>query len=362
MATTIALETMGATLAAAETSQASLHLVADTGWLKIPDGKLIGDVSAVAVDHRDNVWILTRPRSVAGADRARALPPVLKFDRDGRFVAGWGGAGQGYDWPTTEHSIAVDRRGHVWVSGSFRADAKSADDMVLEFTGKGEFVKQIGVRGASHGDGDTANLHAPGDIFVDDTAREVYVADGYGNRRIIVFDEHSGRFKRMWSGFGAPPPAEAAPDPRPVGTAFTPDSGDGPAGFNGVHGVEVSRDGLVYVSDRNNQRVQIFTRKGKYIRQFFVDRNMPSPQSASGIAFSPDKRQRTLYIADWGNSRLLVYDRDSLSLLGSIGERGTAPGQFIGPHLIATDSRGHVYVAEVVGRRLQRLTIERPAR
>jgi DNA-binding beta-propeller fold protein YncE len=337
-------------------------ITAETDWLKIPPQRVIGDVSAVAVGPSDSVWILQRPASVAEADRARALPPVVQFDRNGRYVRSFGGPGQGYDWPTTEHSLAVDKRGHVWITGSYRVDATRADDMLLEFSGDGTFIRQVGSRGGSKGDADTANLHAAADVYVDDAASEVYVADGYGNRRVIVFDTRTGAFKRMWSAFGAPPPVEPAPAPRVIGTPFTPETGDGPPGFNGVHGVEVSRDGLVYVSDRNNQRIQVFTPAGKYLKQVFVDRNMPSQQTASGIAFSPDAKQRYLYVADWGNEQLLVYDRASLKLLGTFGHRGAAAGEFKGPHLVATDSRGFLYVAEVEGRRVQRLKMGAPAR
>jgi DNA-binding beta-propeller fold protein YncE len=325
-------------------------------WLKMPAGMALGEISAVAVDRHDTVWVLQRPRTVPMADRAHAAPPILAFDRDGHFLRGFGGPGAGYDWPAVEHSLAVDGDGRVWISGNSRA--APADDVLLTFSNDGHFLRQIGRPGASGGDADTANLHAAADIFVDNRTREVYVADGYGNRRAIVFDSDTGRFKRMWSAFGAVPPPDPAPDLRPVGAPFTPATGEGPTGFNGVHGIELSRDGLVYVSDRNNQRIQIFDRRGKYRRQFFVDRNMASPQTASGIAFSPDSRQRYIYVADWGNSNLLVFERATLKQLGKIGAKGAAAGQFIGPHLIATDSRGNLYVAEVQGKRLQRLVIK----
>ncbi|UAK25908.1 NHL repeat-containing protein [Sphingomonas nostoxanthinifaciens] len=332
-------------------------LVPDAGWLKLPADMMLGDVSAVAVDAHDNLWVLHRPRSLPETDRAKAAPPVVMFDGNGHYLRGFGGPGAGYDWPTTEHSIAVDREGRVWIGGNSRGTP--ADDMILVFTTDGRFLRQIGKPGASQGDADTANLHAPADIFVDDHAHETYVADGYGNRRIIVFDADTGAFKRMWSAFGAPPPADPAPNPRAVGAPFVPETGDGPQGFNGVHAVELSRDGLVYVADRNDQRIQVFTRAGRYLRQTFVDRNQPSPQTASSIAFSPDVGQRIMYVSDWGNSRLLAFDRKKLALLGTIGGKGSEPGQFSGPHLIATDSRGVLYVAEVAGRRVQRLVPRR---
>lgn len=331
------------------------RFVPELGWLHLPNGSAVGEISAVTVDGHDNVWVLQRPRTITAADRARAAPPVLEFDRKGNFVRGFGGPGDGYDWPSVEHSIAVDGKGRVWIAGNFRTPGSPGDDMLLTFSGDGHFLRQIGRRGASAGDTDTSNLHGPADIFVDDAAREVYVADGYANRRIIVFDSETGAFKRMWGAFGTVPPPGAAPPPRVDGVPVVPETGDGPRDFNGVHGVRLSKDGLIYVSDRNNQRIQVFTRAGKYVRQVFVDRNLRSGTTASGIAFSPDRRQRYLYVADFGNAHILVFERATLRLLETIGGSGTAPGEFRGPHLIATDSKGIIYVAEVQGRRLQRL-------
>lgn len=331
-------------------------VVAEVQRLALPEGQVTGEITAVAIDRRGHLWILHRPKSVAAGQRA--APPVLEFDANGRFVRGFGGPAPGYDWPTVEHSLAVDERGHLWIAGNYRDNPERSDDMVLEFTSSGRFVRQIGGRGTSRGDRDTAAAHAPGDLFVDDAARELYVADGYGNRRVIVFDRDTGAFRRMWSAFGAPPPDEPAPAPRRPDEPFEPATGDGPQGFNGVHAVEVARDGTVYVSDRNNQRIQLFTRAGRYLRQTFVDRNLPSPQTASGVALSTDRGQRFLYVADWGNARVLIYDRATLTLLRVVGDKkGTAPGQFTGPHLLAVDRRGRLYVAEVQGRRIQRLTI-----
>jgi len=350
----------GGAVAFAATDRPMPSLSPEIDWLRPPNGWILGEITAVAVDRRDHVWLLQRPRTLAAEDRSHAAPPVLMFDRKGRFVRGFGGPDPAYEWPMLEHSLAVDGKGRVWISGSARHDPAQADDMLLVLSDKGRFIRQIGRRGASGGNTDTSNLHAPADIFVDDPRHEVYVADGYGNRRVIVLDSKSGEFKRMWSAFGKPPPSTPAPEPRKAGASFVPEEGEGPQGFNGVHGVEVSRDGLVYVSDRNNQRIQVFTRSGRYLRQVFVDRNMSSPQTASGITFSADRGQRYLYVADWGNARLLVFDRATLTMLGSIGGRGTAPGEFQGPHLVATDSKGVLYVAEVQGRRLQRITVKAP--
>jgi len=346
----------GAAAPAQAQNACSLHFSSDVDWIKTPAGKLMGEVSAVAIDARDHLWVLHRPRTIAEADRARALPAVVEFDPTGRFVQAFGGPDEGYDWPTVEHSIAVDKRGHIWVAGSYRAEAAKADDMIVELTRQGKFVRQIGARGASKGNADTASVHAPGDLYVDDKRNELYVADGYGNRRLIVFDARTGAFRRMWSAFGKAPPMEDAPPPRKPGEPFAPETGEGPEGFNGVHGVRVSNDGIIYVSDRNNQRIQLFTRSGRYLRQMFVDRNMTSAQTASGMAFSRDSAQRYLYVADFGNTRMLVFDRKRLKLVSAFGAKGSGRGQFTGPHLIAVNSKGDVFVAEVQGRRVQRLS------
>jgi DNA-binding beta-propeller fold protein YncE len=324
----------------------------------MPAGLAFGEVAAVDVDGRDQLWVLQRPKTARPGPGQHAAPPIMIFDRRGVYLRGFGGPGPGYDWPANEHSLAVDALGRAWITGNGRSDPKMADDMLLTFDSAGRFLRQIGRPGGTRGDEDVENLSAPADVFVDLGHNEVYVADGYGNRRVIVFDSEAGRFKRMWSAFGAVPPTEPAPPTREPGAAFTPETGEGPPGFNGVHGVELSRDGQVYVSDRNNQRIQVFTRGGRYLRQVFIDRNQASPQTSSGMAFSADAAQRFLYVADFGNSKVLILDRHTLKLIGEVGGKGDAPGQFQGPHLMATDSQGNLYVAEVPGRRLQRFTLK----
>ncbi|WP_162875481.1 hypothetical protein [Sphingomonas crusticola] len=328
---------------------------AQTDWLKLPDRWIMGDVTAVAVDRRNYVWVLQRPRTLSADQKDKAAPPVLLFDTAGQFVSGFGGPGIGYDWPQVEHSLAVDAQGHVWITGNARPNGGAADDMLLEFTAAGKFLRQIGRPGESRGNADTANFHAPADLFVDDANHEVYVADGYGNRRVIVVDSRNGAFRRMWGAFGSVPTLQPAPAPRPAGAPATPETGDGPPDFNGVHGVELSRDGLVYVSDRNNQRLQVFTRAGHYLRQVFIDRNMASPVTASGIAMSADAAQRYLFVVDFGNAALVVLDRQRLQVIGRLDGTHNMPA-FRAPHLIAADGKGALYVAEVAGRRVQRLT------
>ncbi len=329
------------------------HFIADPQWLRMPPDLVYGEVSAVDVDKQDRVWVLQRPRSAKPGPGQHAAPPVMVFAPDGTYLRGFGGPGTGYDWPANEHSLAVDAVGRVWITGNSRSDPRAADDVLLTFDSTGRFLREIGRPGATKGDDDTANLSAAADIFVDLPHRDVYVADGYGNRRVIVFDSETGAFKRMWSAFGAVPPPLPAPATRAAGIPATPETGDGPPGFNGVHGVELSRDGMVYVSDRNNRRIQVFTRAGRYLRQVFIDRNDAAPNTASGMALSADPAQRYLYVADFGNSRVLILDRPTLAVIGAID------GSFNGPHLIASDSSGNLYVAEVPGRSLKRFRLAR---
>jgi len=342
---------------------------ADPAWPKLPNNWVVGIVSAVTVDSRDHVWILHRPRTVAAELKDHAAPPVLEFDADGKFVNAWGGAGNGYDWPTTEHGITVDHKNIVWIGGS-----GVGDDMLLKFTLQGKFLRQFGKSGQGKGNADTGNVNRPADIFVDAKTNETYVADGYGNRRVVVFDADTGAFKRMWGAFGnAPdsdPPAGAGPVAgagggagRGRGAQAAPKldtEGEGAEHFgNPVHAVKISNDNLVYVADRSNRRIQVFTPAGKYVTQVFINREGPSAGSVAGLAFSPDPQQQFLYAADYGNSHVAVLDRKTLQVLYQFGSRSAKPGDFQGPHHIAIDSKGNLYVAEVnPGNRAQKFLLK----
>jgi DNA-binding beta-propeller fold protein YncE len=353
----------------------------DATWPSLPNNWVLGQVPGIAVDRHDHVWILHRPRTVPEEQRSRAAPAVLEFDDKGTFVAAWGGPGAGFDWPDSEHGITVDQQDNVWIGGSSPTSnslTRRSDDMLLKFTSKGKFLLQIGGPDKSGGNKDTASVNKPADAYVSTKTNEVFVADGYGNRRVIVFDAGTGAFKRMWGAFGnvpvdAPagrgagaPPAVAraggspgAGAPPAAGRGAAPPletEGPGPQQFGGpVHSVKISNDGLLYVADRANRRVQVFDPDGKYKTQMFVNRAGPSSNSVAGIAFSPDGDQRFMYLADYGNSRIVVVERKSLDVLYQFGNLGEKPGDFRGPHHLAADSKGNIYVAEVSpGNRAQR--------
>ncbi len=319
----------------------------DPSWPMLPDDWVLGQVASVTVDARDHVWVLHRPRTVEEEQQANAAPPVLEFDAAGTFIRGWGGPGEGYEWPANEHGIHADPQGNIWVGGN--SGQPESDDMLLKLTSTGELLLQIGRRGQSGGNADTRNLRRPAESFVYQATNEVFVADGYGNRRVIALDADTGAFKRMWGAFGNEP-LDTPPD-------APPDDERGPSQFGIVHGIEVSNDGLVYVSDRNNSRIQVFTIAGAFTAQGFVNRNAESGSTVAGLAFSPDPEQRFIYVADQGNSRIHVVDRGTLEVLYSFGSAGAEPGQFQALHHIAADGDGNIYTAEAQrGRRAQKFT------
>jgi hypothetical protein len=332
----------------------------DPAWPSVPNGWVLGEVTSVAVDRNDDVWVLHVPQSIPEAQRANAAPPVLKFDAAGQLLERWGGPSSGTEWLGREHGIFVDDEDFVWLGGRAgwpRANPPgNSDDMIMKYTMSGELVLQIGRRGASMGNLDTENVHQATDLFVDTAANEVYAADGYGNKRVIVFDSETGRFKRMWGAFGNPPPPtfEAnAPVPQPQTTP------EGPPEFGLPHAIKVSRDGVVYVADRINNRIQMFTREGAYLRQVRVTNEgsdvVPVP---AGFAFSPDERQQFLYVVDSGAMRIVIFDRATMMQIGAVGSRGDGAGEFDIVHHMAVDSKGNLYTAEIVNqRRAQKLVL-----
>ena len=344
------------------------------GWAKIPNGWVLGQVASAAADEKDHIWILHRPRVVRAGQKTG--PPVMEFDADGTYVQGWGGDGPGYDWPSSEHGIYVDPKGFVWIGG------QGNEDQILKFTKAGKFVMQIGKRGSKKTNKDTKNFSKPADVFVYAKTNELFVADGYGNKRIIVFDADTGAYKRMWGAYGKEPqddppeaaqPAEGARGRGGRGANLTrvpakdlPDSDPQPAQFSTIHGVKVSNDGLVYAADRGGKRVQVFTTEGKYITQAWVDRwcetageGCGNGQTVASVAFSGDPEQRFLYVASRSPARIWVYDRKTMQPLDSFGRPGVAPGEFFVLHHMTTDSKGNLFTSEVQdGRRLQKFAFK----
>jgi DNA-binding beta-propeller fold protein YncE len=341
---------------AAQQPPAAPRYEVDPFWPKMPDGWILGQVSGITVDARDHVWLIQRPWSLNSDEKARnpeaaccrEAPPVMEFDAAGNYIQGWGGPGDGYQWPRDEHGIFVDYRDHVWLSSAGGPRLRErTENMILEFTREGKFLMQVGSRGASKGSLDTENFNNAADIYVYPKTNEVFVADGYVNRRVIVLDADTGKFKRMWGAYGNRPD-----DSAPNGPVY---DGPGPQQFNLVHGIRVSDDGLVYVAERRNNRMQVFTIDGTFQREIFIERQTKLLGTAFSIAFSPDPEQQLLYLADAGNGRVHIFNRKTLEEIGGFGRIGHYAGEFVFLHNIAVDSKGNVYTAEVgTGRRAQK--------
>jgi sugar lactone lactonase YvrE len=353
------LSDIGAQAQSSSTAKRFPVFEVDASWPpKLPNNWVLGQTPGVAVDSHDHIWVLHRPRTVADAQRAQAAPPLLEFDADGKFLRAWGGPGTGFDWPDSEHGVFVDDKDNVWIGGSSPTSTsltKRSDDMLLKFTKDGKFLMQIGGPDKSGGNADTKSVNKPADAFVHQKTNELYIADGYGNRRVLVLDASTGAFKRMWGAFGNAP-VDAQPAAAGRGAAAFDIDGPGPQQFGGpVHSVKVSNDDLVYVADRQNRRLQVFSPAGKYISQTFINRTGPANGSVAGIAFSPDRAQQFMYLADYGNSHIVVMDRKSLEILYQFGTRSASAGDFQGAHHLAANSKGDLVVVEVApGNRVQR--------
>ena len=315
----------------------------DPSWPQVPPKWKLGNVSAIAFDDKDNVFVLHRPLTLPDDQLAVAAPPVMVFDSSGKFLQAWGGPGAGYEWPEREHGITIDHKGFVWIGGNHCAEDNRGlaarlkpvgDDQMLKFTQAGKFVMQIGKSNQSTGNADTRNLRQPADAAYYPKTNELFVADGYGNHRVIVFDADSGAFKRMWGAFSNKP-VDNAPCP-PVNLGNKED-GDGPGQFGRPHAIRISNDGLVYVGDHENRRLQVFTPDGKFVRQAMH----PSEPFGRSLALSADPEQRYLYTG--GAKGVFVVDRRTMETIGQI-----IGGGVIGSgHEIATDSKGNLYIAHL---------------
>jgi hypothetical protein len=337
----------------------------DADWPKqLPNNWIMGQIGGVAVDKEDHVWVLQRPGSNVKDDLGLAqnppvsiccisAPPVLEFDVEGNLIKSWGGPGAGYDWPVSEHSIFVDQAGNVWITGNGAKDRQA-----IKFTGDGKPMLQIGrpsaepLKAADMKNADTSFLGKPAGIEVDEKAHELYVADGYFNRRVIVYDSETGAFKRMWGAYGNPPSDED------YGGPYVPGSPTSKLFRNPVHCVHAAKDGLVYVCDRSDDRIQVFTKEGKFVKEFFVHPDTVGMGADYDIAFSHDAAQKYLLVADGEDNVIWILLRSDGSLVGTIGHAGRGAGQFHHVHSIVMDSKGNFYTGEVdTGRRVQRFML-----
>lgn len=350
-------------------AQAPPTFEVDPLWLKVPDGRVFGRLRGIALDENDHLWIAhytgnlaaNREGMLLGAvqdpplsECCVPLPPIVEFDAYGNFVQGWGGPSEDYDWPHGVHGLHVDHTGHVWIAGEDPRDA-----MILKFTKSGDLVLQIGQAQpervlearatlgwsypAETTSRDTGNVGRAADLWVYPETNELFVADGYGNHRIVVFDAETGEYLRHWGAYGDEPRDDVPGTPR-----NSRGTGEGATQFHVPHDVRISNDALVYVADRGNNRIQVFTLAGDFLREHFIAQHTSSQSgTAYSLAFSRDPEQTWLYVGDTGNGRVRILNRRTFEEVGKFGQLGHYPGQFMVLHNIRTDSQGNLYTADL---------------
>ncbi|MBZ5559367.1 MAG: hypothetical protein LAO77_19000 [Acidobacteriia bacterium] len=389
----------------------------------LPNHWVFGSITGVAVDAQDHIWVTHRGAdSLEGNEKGMmatpttssvccvAAPFVIEFDTAGKILSTFGGPGQGYQWPQSPGSLAVDAKGSVWVTaaglepppapgaargrantanvdpdapapargrgaagaapargaapaagrgrGGAAAPAGPADAHVIKFSKDGKFLLQIGTPGTMDGPDSQTTLNRPAAVAVDSVANEVYVADS-GNHRIVVFDSETGAYKRHWGAYGEKPTAAG-------GGAYDPNAAPSRQ-FRDVTCVDISKDGMVYVCDRTSDRIQVFQKNGTFVKEGILAKNttgvtvtgqfgvVSSHGSVWDLAFSSDAQQRFLFVADGHNKVVRIVQRDTLAQVGSFGDGGRQPGRFLAVGSIATDSHGNVYTGEQHhGKRVQK--------
>ncbi len=328
----------------------------DPFWPKpLPNHWILGSAVGVGVDSRDHVFIVHRQtsfneRTEIGAatdpptgECCLPAPNILEFDPEGNLVGHWGGPGEGYTWPSSNHGLTIDPKDNVWIGGNGRGDSH-----VLKFTRDGRLLLQIGLPGMEPDSSSREHFGRVAKISFDATGEEAYLADGYGNKRVAVIDADTGEFKRYWGAYGN------EPDDADLGR-YDPDAPLAQQFRNPVHCAEPSDDGLVYVCDRPNDRVQVFTADGTFVDEVLIAPRTLGDGSTWDIAFSRDPEQKYLYLADGKNMKVYIIERKTLEVLTSFGDGGRQPGQFFAVHSIATDSQGNIYTTETYeGKRLQK--------
>jgi hypothetical protein len=364
----------------------------DPFWPKpLPNGWVLGQTIGLAVDAQDNVWIVHRPGSLEAkesyltrkdADCCTAAPDVLAFDTNGNVIQHWGKV-EGHDWPTSNHGITVDSRGNVWMGANGAGQPGPApgsaaqfappppaaprpvsdypgaglpgvttyhDSFILKFSKTGQYLGQIGKANGSKGSMDNENVRGVAQIRFDPKTNELIAADGYGNHRVSVWDPDTLKFKRAWGAYGKPPTDNTMP-------AYEPGQPPPQQFRNPVHCAQPSKDGLIYVCDRVNDRLQVFKTDGTFVSETMLETNTKGDGSVWEIAFSRDPQEKYMYVADGANHKIHVFDRLAMKEIYSFGSGGRQPGEWYALHSIATDSKGNLYTTETYrGQRVQKFT------
>lgn len=338
----------------------------DPYWPKpLPNNWMLGNVVGISVDAKDNIWVTHRPNSIS---YAAETPPVIEFDQAGNVVKTMGGPGPGYQWGTQVHGIHVDYKSNVWIGfgGGLPYDPKKPhttdNALVLKFSPEGKFLLQVGQFGTgTEGSNSTQYLGNPTDVYVDPQTDEAYISDGYINHRVIVVDANTGAFKRLWGAYGKRPDDSVIPPQGSTPAAERDLSAAPPQQFETPHCVKMATDGMLYVCDRQNTRIQVFKKDGTFVKEAFIKAQTSEgmkPARPGDIAFSRDPQQSLMFMVDMMNGKVLTLRRDTLETIGTFGHLGRNAGDLLTPHSIALDSKGNVFVTETTaGSRLQKFII-----
>jgi len=330
----------------------------------LPNHWYQGQTIGVDVDAQDHIWIIHRQDSLSNGEQAldektgaccAKAPPVLEFDQQGNLLRHWGGqdgpgdtsAPTSYKWPSSNHGITIDHKGNVWIGGN-----GGDDGMVLKFTMDGKFLMRVGANYPAADSNAQDRFWKVAKLNEDAKAGEMYIADGYGNKRVAVIDEDTGKMKRFWGAYGN------KPDDTNTGR-YNPDEPLIQQFRNPVHCAVPSADGTVYVCDRVNDRIQAFKTDGTFIKEVRISPRTLGDGAVWDIAFSKDPQQKYLYLVDGHDEKIWILDRASLEVLTSFGDGGKQPGQFYAVHSLAVDSKGNIYTTETYdGRRVQRFMLK----
>ena len=335
----------------------------DPSWpQEMPNKWILGAVTGVFVDAKQHVWVTHLPETLTEEETSVeqkppigtccvAAPSVVEFDQQGKVVQGWGQGSKDdtSNWPRNPHGIFVDHNDFVWI-GTYM------HHRVMKFTRDGKLVMTIGQYDKNAGSNDTTLLGGPAGIWVDPRSNEVFIADGYRNRRVIVFDGATGKYFRHWGAYGEKPDDAERFDPK------TMVAGALPKQFSTVHGLTGSKDGKIYVADRRGNRIQVFDQAGRFLAEKIVAPATLASGSAFVIVLSPDPQQQWLYLADGTNHKVWILRRSDLEIVGEFGRGGRQAGQFLRPHGMSIDAQGNLYVGEAsTGRRVQKFLVQRSA-
>jgi hypothetical protein len=334
----------------------------DPTWRPIlPNDWILGDIRGLFADDDDHLWVIHMPSSLTDqeigaatdppiADCCFPAPPVLELDADGNVLRSWGGPGEGYTWFDQEHGIYIDHNGFVWTG-------TSNGNHVMKFTQDGKHVLTIGEPGVNRGSNDPDHLGGPSNFYVEPRTNEVFISDGYRNKRVVVYDAATGKYLRHWGAYGKPS-VDSIRYQYPVRLE------DPPQQYSTLHGIVGTKDGLLYVSDRRGNRIQVFRQNGEYLMERFVRPETRGSGSGFSLQLSRDPEQSLLYLIDGTNERVWILRRSDLAILDRFGRPGRHAGEFIRAHMIAIDSQNRMYTGEAGnGRRIQRWILKgtRPA-